>query len=197
MTNPPGPTRAGDFEVEVFQNEYLTVGATEVDAIVTVPAHGGPGAPGRAAGLPDAAEVITVDTSGSMGQPITKLTAAKPATAATIDTLRDGVEFAVVAGNHMARSVYPRHGLATAGPRTRAAAEEELRHLVAGGSTAISQWLLHADTLLAQSRANLKHAILLTDGRNEHEAPEQLESVLRALSAGSWATAAVSEPIGP
>ncbi len=182
MTNPPESTRKDGFELEVFQNEYLTVGATEVDAIVTVVAHGTPGTPGSARGVPDAAEVIIVDTSGSMGHPPTKLSAAKQATAAAIDTLRDGVEFAVVAGSHLARSVYPPYGLAAAGPQTRAAAKEEVRRLRHGGGTAISQWLLHTDALLAQSGAALKHVILLTDGRNEHEAPSQLESVLRELS---------------
>jgi hypothetical protein len=171
-TNPPNPTGSGDFRVEVFQNEYLTVGATEVHAIVTVSASGTPGP------APTAAEVIIVDTSGSMGNPATKLSAAKQATIAAIDTLRDGVEFAVVAGNHLARSVYPADGLAVAGPRTRAAARDAVRQLAEGGGTAIGQWLMHAGALLDGSGAALKHLILLTDGRNEHETPEQLAAVL-------------------
>ena len=53
------------FEVEVFQNEYLPSGGTEVNAIVTVSSAGLAGA-GEA---PDAAEIVIVDCSGSMDVP--------------------------------------------------------------------------------------------------------------------------------
>ena len=45
------------FDVDVYQNEYLPDGASEVNAIVTVASAGG----GGPAGSPDAAEVIIVD----------------------------------------------------------------------------------------------------------------------------------------
>lgn len=55
---------------------------------------------------------------------------AREATAAAIDTLRDGTSFAVIAGTHVAREVYPGQGrLATADPATRAQAKEALRGL--------------------------------------------------------------------
>ncbi|MDF0529807.1 VWA domain-containing protein [Tsukamurella sp. 8F] len=166
-----------EFTVEVFQNEYLTVGATDVNAIVTVTSSGS-----TAPGVGDAAEVIVVDTSGSMGQPPTKLSAAKQATIAAIDTLRNGVEFAVVAGNHAARPVYPPGGLAVAGSKTRSQAASAVRRLGHGGGTAVGSWLLMADSLFRETEAKIKHVILLTDGRNESEEPEELEAALRTVS---------------
>ncbi|MGW2864392.1 vWA domain-containing protein [Streptomyces sp. SDr-06] len=183
------------FSVEVYQNEFLPEGGREVNAIVTVASTGGGtlgGAPFTAAaaspGLipgqpPAAAVVIMVDCSGSMDYPPTKMRNARDATAAAIDTLRDGVAFAVVGGTHIAREVYPGNGrLATADSGTRAQAKEALRKLSAGGGTAIGTWLRLADRLLAAADVPIRHGILLTDGRNEHESPEDLRSALTACA---------------
>jgi hypothetical protein len=125
--------------------------------------------------------VIMVDCSGSMDYPPTKMRNARDATAAAIDTLRDGVAFAVVAGTHVANEVYPGDGrLAVADPETRGQAKEALRRLTAGGGTAIGTWLRLADRLLAGSDVTIRHGILLTDGRNEHESPEDLRATLEA-----------------
>ncbi|MER7106197.1 vWA domain-containing protein [Streptomyces sp. NPDC000229] len=183
------------FSVDVYQNEYLPEGGREVNAIVTVTSTGGgtsggmplTGAavspssiPGQA---PTAAVVIMVDCSGSMEYPPTKMRNARDATAAAIDTLRDGVAFAVVAGTHVASEVYPGGGgLATADARTRAQAKEALRRLSAGGGTAIGTWLTLADRLLATADVPIRHGILLTDGRNEHESPEDLRAALDACA---------------
>jgi VWA domain-containing protein len=170
-----------DFAVEVYQNEYLAAGTTEVNAIVTVTASGAPTGPATSAG--GAAEVIIVDCSGSMHVPRTKLSSAKQATAAAIDTLRDGVEFAVVAGTDEARLVYPyQHGMVISSPQTRAEAKGAVGQLAANGGTAIGKWLALADSLFARSAAPMRHAILLTDGQNMHETPRQLASVLQAVT---------------
>lgn len=175
------------FAVEIYQNEYLAAGATEVDAIVTVTSTGGGTAGGaplparRAPGGdgPDAAVVIMVDCSGSMDYPPTKMAGAREATAAAVDAVRDGVAFAVVAGTHKAVEVFPGDGaMAVADAASRAAAKEALRGLSASGGTAIGSWLDLADRLLAASPAPLRHGILLTDGRNEHEEPERLRRTL-------------------
>lgn len=183
------------FSVEVYQNEFLPVGGREVNAIVTVTSTGGgttggvplsgaasadaPG-PGRAA---DAGVVIMVDCSGSMDYPPTKMRNARDATAAAIDTLRDGTSFAVIGGTHVAKEVYPGNGrLAVADARTRAQAKEALRSLSAGGGTAIGTWLRLADRLLGAADVGIRHGILLTDGRNEHEAPEDLRAALEACA---------------
>ncbi|MFD4835175.1 VWA domain-containing protein [Streptomyces uncialis] len=179
------------FSVEVYQNEYLPEGGREVNAIVTVTATGG-GTVGQVAGgspsyrpgqVPDAAVVIMVDCSGSMDYPATKMRGARDATAAAIDTLRDGVRFAVVAGTHVAKEVYPGgQGLAVASATTRGQAKEALRGLTSGGGTAIGTWLRLADHLLASADVTIRHGILLTDGRNEHETPEALRSALDACA---------------
>lgn len=182
------------FSVEVYQNEFLPEGGREVNAIVTVTSTGGGtsgGAPLTGAspaatppgGGPNAAVVIMVDCSGSMDYPPTKMRNARDATSAAIDTLRDGVAFAVVAGTHVAREVYPGDGrLAVADAGTRAEAKNALRKLSAGGGTAIGTWLRLADRLLASADVSIRHGILLTDGRNEHETPEDLRASLDACA---------------
>ena len=183
------------FSVEVYQNEFLPEGGREVDAIVTVTSTGGgttggfplPGAvaaPGAGAGrAARAAVVIMVDCSGSMDYPPTKMRNARDATAAAIDTLRDGTSFAVVGGTHVAKEIYPGDGrLAVADARTRARAKEALRSLAAGGGTAIGTWLRLADRLLGAADAEIRHGVLLTDGRNEHEAPQDLRAALESCA---------------
>ncbi|MEU2245748.1 VWA domain-containing protein [Streptomyces sp. NPDC019224] len=173
------------FSVEVYQNEFLPEGGREVNGIITVTSTGGGTTggiplPGRAAG---AAVVVMVDCSGSMDYPPTKMRNARDATAAAVDTLRDGTSFAVVAGTHVAREVYPGNGrLAVADARTRAEAKGALRRLSAGGGTAIGTWLRLADRLLGAADVDIRHGILLTDGRNEHESPEDLRAALEACA---------------
>jgi hypothetical protein len=184
------------FSVDIYQNEYLPEGGREVNGIVTVTSTGGgttggmplptrsPGqVPGTTAAGPGAAVVIMVDCSGSMDYPPTKMRNARDATAAAIDTIRDGVAFAVVAGTHQAREVFPAGGaLAIADSSTRHQAKQALRKLSAGGGTAIGTWLKVADRLLATADVSIRHGILLTDGRNEHETPEALKTSLDACA---------------
>ncbi|MFF7975639.1 VWA domain-containing protein [Streptomyces sp. NPDC007905] len=176
------------FSVDVYQNEYLPEGGSEVNAIVTVTATGG-GTVGSAAAVqqhlntpgrgPSAAVVIMVDCSGSMDYPPAKMRNARDATAAAVDTLRDGVHFAVIGGTHVAKEVYPGGGrLAVADATTREQAKQALRRLSAGGGTAIGTWLRLADRLLSSADVAIRHGILLTDGRNEHESPEDLRAAL-------------------
>ncbi|WP_431044418.1 vWA domain-containing protein [Streptomyces sp. P1-3] len=169
------------FSVDVYQNEYLPDGGREVNAIVTVTATGG-GTTGRLP-APTAAVVIMVDCSGSMDYPPTKMRNAREATAAAIDTVRDGVAFAVVAGTHKAVEIFPGEGRPVpADPASRARAKDALRRLSPGGGTAIGTWLRLADRLLASSDVAIRHGILLTDGRNEHETPEELRAALDACA---------------
>jgi len=168
---------APDFTVDVFQNEYLPDGACEVNAIVTV-SSAGSAADGPAAAA-SAAEIIIIDCSGSMGLPMAKMDQARKATDAAIDAIRDGVAFAVVAGNWRARPAYPEDGtLAVADANTREAAKVSLARLHPAGGTAMGKWLLCARELFATREDALRHAILLTDGQNT-QFPGRLAAAIR------------------
>ncbi|MGW1166930.1 vWA domain-containing protein [Streptomyces sp. NPDC002550] len=177
------------FSMDVYQNEYLPEGGREVNAIVTVTSTGGGTVGSAVAPLyprgqgPSAAVALMVDCSGSMDYPPTKMRNARDATAAAIDTLRDGTHFAVIGGTHVAKEVYPGGGrLAVADAATREQAKQALRRLSAGGGTAIGTWLRLADRLLNSADVTIRHGILLTDGRNEHESPEDLRAALDACA---------------
>jgi hypothetical protein len=181
MTGLPG------FTVDIDQNPYLPVGGRDVSAVVTVTAQAGSAAPAPApaagAGAGDAAggraEIIIIDCSGSMDYPPTKLSEARAATAAAVDVIRDGTWFAIVAGTSTAWPLYPPDGsMARAGDGTRAAAKAALRQLRANGGTAIGQWLTLAQRIFQTSPAALRHAILLTDGKNQHETPAELGAAI-------------------
>ncbi|MEU0331865.1 VWA domain-containing protein [Streptomyces sp. NPDC006193] len=134
---------------------------------------------------PALAEVLIVDTSRSMLHPAAKLHAAKDATAAAVRMLPDGTAFAVLAGRFDATLVHPGPGrpvLAVAGPAEREAAERAIRILDADGGTAIGAWLDLARWLLKDHPAPVKHVLLLTDGRNEHDhrAAVSLDTALAA-----------------
>jgi hypothetical protein len=175
------------FNAEVYQNVYLPDGADEVNAIVTVTGSGSaaPRSAARRSGQGQAAaEIIIVDCSASMNYPRTKMHAARQATAAALDTLRPGVPFAVIAGSHTASVAYPRNKdrLAPATPDTVAAAKRAVSRLEGDGGTAISTWLTLADRLFAAHPGAIRHAILLTDGRNESETPADLDAALAAYA---------------
>jgi hypothetical protein len=166
------------FTTECYQNEYLQLGASEVNAIVTVTSDGVAGETDQ----PEAAEIVIIDTSGSMGAPRRKLEEAREATGIAIDCIRDGVAFGVIAGTEFATAVYPTDGtLVPAGAKTRAEAKQALRRLKADGGTAIGSWLTLAAELFATVPGRSCHAILLTDGENQHETDEHLDGVLAEL----------------
>ena len=171
------------FTVDVDQNQYLPEGGRDISAIVTVASEpdvaaqpaGGPG------GAADSsAEIIIIDCSGSMEYPHTKIAEARAATAAAVDVLRDGALFAVVAGTNLAWPAFPADGgMARADASSRALAKQAIASLRAGGGTAIGQWLELARQTFERYPAKLRHAILLTDGKNQHETPEQLAAAVR------------------
>ncbi|WP_248958663.1 VWA domain-containing protein [Sphaerisporangium perillae] len=161
-----------DFTIRVDQNKYLPAGSQEVHGIITVEASG----PVERAPVAEAAEVIIIDTSGSMAYG--KIADARKAAQAAIDTLRDGVYFAVISGDHQAEVVFPGTGqLVPADAQSRNAAKAAVSQLRADGGTAMGRWLRRAADLFSAHQVGhpgaIRHAILLTDGKNEHEpAPE-------------------------
>jgi hypothetical protein len=165
------------YTAEAFQNEYLALGAREVNAIVTVTSTGATGGV-RTAG---ATEIIIVDASGSM-QAEGRIGAARQAAKAAVECIDDGVHFAIIAGVSTAQQLYPDPGqLAVASPESRAAALRSIDRLQASGGTAMGAWLLLAAQLFAQRPGDIAHAILLTDGDNG-ERYGYLEQVLEQIA---------------
>src|SRR3954452_10409358 len=83
-----------NFTIQVFQNEYLPAQATDVHAVASVTCSDA-GAAGQT-GAGAAAEVIIIDTSGSMDLPPTKISAARRAAKVALDEIVDGTSFAVI-----------------------------------------------------------------------------------------------------
>ncbi len=165
-----------EFKAEVFQNEYVGDGATDVHGVVSVTCSGA-GVAGQAG--TEAAEVIIVDTSGSMDMPPTKIAAARRAAKVAVEEIVDGTWFAVVSGHTVAQMVYPVHpGLARMSDETRRAAVDAVGKLRSGGATAIGSWIEAATELFANAPAEQRHVILLTDGRIEGEPPGALPKAL-------------------
>ena len=185
-----GSTMA-EFAATVYQNEFLPEGGTDVNAIVTVTCTGvgAVGAAGRA-GAGDAGEMIIIDTSGSMGR--TRMEAAKQAADAALDQIADGTWFALVAGTHVAYLAYPSvrsgPGMVQMDPNRRFQAHQAVQQLRADGGTAMGQWLTLAarlfDSVGGQDGGALtkRHAILLTDGENHNETPDQLSAAIAAVA---------------
>ncbi|MEC3957571.1 VWA domain-containing protein [Nocardia sp. CDC153] len=166
--------------VAVDQNEYLAEGARTVDAIVTVEATDELVV---AAPPQDRVEILIIDTSGSMGS-ADKFGGARRATLAALDVMPDGTRFAIVEGTDKAQVVYPRLGASAVASRTeRANARRALDKLSPHGGTAIGTWLGLSRLIAQQHPGAMVHAILLTDGKNEHETPERLAEEIR-LSKG-------------
>ena len=158
-----------DFVAEVFQNEFLPAGAETADAIVTVRSSGG-GATAAPAASTERVQLIIIDTSGSMTEEGgRKMRAARDATNAAIDTIEDGVNFAVIGGNGGAYMIYPHEGLATASASTKVEAKDRVTRVQAKGGTAIGTWLQAAAYLAGLKPNAISHAVLLTDGKNQHE----------------------------
>jgi len=163
-----------DFSLVVSQNKFLSADDTRMDAVLTVTARGtGP--------MPEHAEVLLVDCSSSMDWPPTKIAAARRATKTAIDTLRDGVLFGMVQGTSQANMIYPSEPrLVPANQETRAEAKAAADRLIAGGGTAIGTWLILARQLLTAHPTAVRHAVLLTDGKNESESRQHLDHALDA-----------------
>ncbi len=183
-----------DFTAEVFQNEFLPDGGTDLHAIVRITSSGASGAAsvaggaGAYGGSPAAAapgssaEVILIDTSGSMGR--RGVAAAGEAAKAALHEIVDGTLFAVVSGNGTAQIVYPyshQGALVAMSSQTRAEAVRAVEGLRANGGTAMGTWLSLARQIFETvPHVTKRHAILLTDGVNEGETPASLQAAVQS-----------------
>jgi hypothetical protein len=178
MTGPVnGGTGAGlDFSIEIDATHDLAVEADRVEALITVQA----GSDGAAAPAARTAEVLIMDRSLSM-QGQNKIHEARRAACAAIDALPGGALLGVIAGNELAARVFPRAGgLAAIDAGTRRAAKRTVMSLMPEGGTKIGQWLAAANELFAAEPAagGIRHAVLYTDGKNEHETRPELDAAL-------------------
>ncbi|MGW4367125.1 vWA domain-containing protein [Nocardia takedensis] len=168
--------------VTVDQNEYLADGAGTVDAVVTVQTGAGFAA---AEPVQERVEILILDCSGSMGNQ-RKFDGARAAVLAALDVLPDGTRFSIVAGTSMAKLIYPvTTPSAVASEHTRAEARGHLAVLRPTGGTAMGTWLGLARQLSRKHEGAMVHAILLTDGKNEHEQPAALAAEI-ARSEGAF-----------
>jgi Ca-activated chloride channel family protein len=127
-----------------------------------------------------AVEVIIMDRSLSMHRG-GKLRRAQEAVAAAIGVLSDDTYFAVIAGNNSAELVYPDGGtLRRATTEAKIDARNRVANLAADGGTAIGAWLSLANQVFGQVSDSVRHAVLYTDGINEHETQEALDAALNA-----------------
>lgn len=178
MTGPvaDGVTSGLNFTIEVDATRDLGIDADRVEAIITVRAHPAESA-APTAGL---AEVLIMDRSLSM-QRDNKIHEARRAACAAIDTLPDGVLLGIVAGHRQAQSVFPEGGgLAVTDARVREDAKRRVMRILPEGGTRIGRWLVAADEAFAAAPAAgvIRHAVLYTDGINEHESRAELDAAL-------------------
>jgi len=169
-----------EFHTEVFQNEFLSEGSTDVHAIVTVTSTGA-GTAGAASATGTVAEIVMVDTSGSMQGP--NMDAAKYAAQVAVDQIADGTWFAIIGGSHVAQRAFPYPNAPVAIVQMEPGARKEAKRAIGlmrpSGGTAISTWLRLADQVFSHvPQATQRHAILLTDGRNESEPRAELSKAI-------------------
>ncbi|MEO7447897.1 MAG: VWA domain-containing protein [Humibacillus sp.] len=172
-----------DFTAEVFQNEFLPDGGTDLHAIIRVTSTGASSSGPSATVAPGStAEVILIDTSGSMGR--RGVAAAGEAAKAALAEITDGTLFSIVSGNGTAQIIYPyshQGALVPMSSHTRGEATRAIEGLRAQGGTAMGTWLTLARQIFETVPfVTRRHAILLTDGVNEGETPASLAAAVRS-----------------
>ena len=188
-----------EFTAEVFQNEFLPDGGTDVHAIVSVTCTGA-GAAGEAEG-DEAAEIIIVDTSGSMGARQDHRRPAGRGGRRRPDPSTARGSRSSPARRRRPRLPVPQRGRAD-GAHGRPAPGRPRGRPSAGSSPAAARrsgrgcgWPRQLFSTVPQ--ATQRHAILLTDGKNQSETAEALHAGDPAgRRASSSATAAASAPTG-
>jgi uncharacterized protein YegL len=162
------------FTAEVFQNPYLSQGATQVNAIMTITSSGDDGVMVAAAKSQRLFGIIC-DTSGSMGG--AKMIAAKDAIVQIINLLPTDAAFFIVTGASRAKLLVP---LVNAVPENKLRAISQVKEISANGGTVISSWLNTALGEFNKMPQAICQALLLTDGQNDPSDEQDLERTLAA-----------------
>ena len=167
------------FSAKIFQNQFLPQGADEVHAIVNVSSVAAAGEAGG--GVPARARLvlgILIDCSGSMGEHGgERIHHAKSAVRHLIRLLREDCSFFIVAGSDEATLLCPLMDADAAGKQR---ADASVAGLPAGGGTKMSCWLAEALRQFPAGANTVRHALLLTDGKNDPHDAGDLEQTLAA-----------------
>lgn len=162
------------FKADVYQNQFLAEGASEVHAIMTVTSEGaGAGIPATAASNRNKMFGILCDVSGSMSGE--KMYAAKEALGKLVQLIPEDVYFFLVAGSAVGQVIFPAQ-LATADAKARAM--NAIRTMNAEGGTVISTWLEQALQQFRRMEGGVKQALLMTDGQNDETDSRRLDQML-------------------
>ncbi|WP_438490686.1 vWA domain-containing protein [Streptomyces sp. S186] len=164
------------FNIEMDASSDLAFNDERADTLLTIRASPAADAPSDV----PIAEILIMDRSLSMAA-VGKLNEAKRAMCAAIDTLQDGTYLGIIAGHHEAEVIYPDTvGLVRVDAEAKAVAKRRVMGQLPEGGTAIGTWLTRARELFdaLPARDTVRHAVLYTDGRDEHESAEELDSAL-------------------
>jgi uncharacterized protein YegL len=163
------------FTAEVFQNPYLTQGAREVNAIMTITTSSSE--VGMTTITPNSQRLfgIICDTSGSMGG--AKMIAAKEAIVQIINLLPTDAAFFVVTGASRSKLLVP---LVNAIPENKLRAVAQVKEISANGGTLMSTWLNTAVGEFNKLPQSICQALLLTDGQND---PSDEHELIKTLAA--------------
>ena len=153
-----------EFKAEVFQNQFLPLGASEVHAVMTVTAGQAMGSTGGSTGASVAGRLfgILCDVSGSMDG--VKILAARAAMTRLVTMLPEDCSFFIISGSDTAKVIRP---VAQATPANKASAMDAIRQIRADGGTTISVWL-QAALQQFQAQPNALEA-----GAAAHRRPER------------------------
>ena len=161
------------FTAEVFQNPYLSQGAREVNAIMTITTNGEEDRLNTA--INQRLFGIICDISGSMGG--AKMIAAKDAIVQIINLLPTDAAFFIVTGSSRAKLLVP---VINAVPENKLRAIAQVKEISANGGTLMSTWLNTALGEFNKMPQAICQAVLLTDGQNDPSDDRDLERVLAA-----------------
>ncbi len=163
-----------NFKIESFYNPHLSVGASRLDAIVSVTAEGE--GEGEIQNSLKRAIIFVIDESGSM-ESHGKIDMAKLSVRKSIDLLDENSLFAIIAFSNSARVIAP---LKLASAYNKEAAHEAVKKLRAGGGTQMSNALFAVLDMVTGLRDTMVLTQFVTDGQNDTADHGYLEDALTA-----------------
>ena len=162
------------FSLESFYNPHLAVGATRLDAIVTVTANKS-ASEAVATTSTHKAVAYLVDSSGSMDNE-NKLRMAKIALRQAIDLLDESCFFSIITFDSAAHVIVP---MAPLNRAQKNIAYDAINQLVARGGTCMSTALRAARREFGRVSMAIPYAQFLTDGENNDNDKAALQDALK------------------